>query len=104
MGLLRRRPLVRGAMLAGGATMAYRAGQRRQATTEHEYEQDQAIAGYSQAQAPPPPPEYAAPAAPAAPTSEADKVQALASLKDLLDQGAISQAEFDAEKQKLLGV
>jgi hypothetical protein len=27
---------------------------------------------------------------PAAPTSEADKVQALADLKDLLDQGAIS--------------
>jgi hypothetical protein len=91
-------------MLAGGAAVAYHAGQRRQAATEHEYEQDEAIAGYSQAPAaPPPPPAYAAPAAPAAPTSEADKVQALANLKELLDQGAISQAEFDAEKQKLLG-
>ena len=36
------------------------------------------------------------------PMSEADRVNALKNLKDLLDAGALTQAEFDAQKQKLL--
>jgi hypothetical protein len=34
--------------------------------------------------------------------SEADRIQALKNLKDLLDTGVLTQAEFDAQKQKLL--
>jgi hypothetical protein len=90
-------------MLAGGGALAYQAGKRRQSDIQHEYDQDQALA-QSQMQAAPPP-QYAppSPAPAAAPQSEAEKIKALADLKGLLDGGAISQAEFDAEKQRLLG-
>jgi hypothetical protein len=55
----------------------------------------------------------AAPPAPAAPQAEAaseapapaseDSYAALMRLKELLDAGVLTQAEFDAEKQKILG-
>jgi len=41
---VRRRPLLRGAMLAGTGAIAYRAGKRSQANAQHEDEQDQQIA------------------------------------------------------------
>lgn len=47
---------------------------------------------------PPAPP----PAAPAAPSSSPSPVDELQRYKDLLDQGAISQEEYDAVKAKLL--
>jgi hypothetical protein len=34
--------------------------------------------------------------------SEADRIQALKNLKELLDSGVLTQAEFDAQKQRLL--
>jgi predicted Zn-dependent peptidase len=34
--------------------------------------------------------------------SDADRIEALKNLKELLDSGVLSQAEFDAQKQKLL--
>ena len=34
--------------------------------------------------------------------SEADRIAALKNLKDLLDSGVLTQAEFDSQKQKLL--
>ncbi|HEV7459906.1 MAG TPA: SHOCT domain-containing protein [Solirubrobacteraceae bacterium] len=83
--------------MVGGA--GYAAGKRRARTEQHEYDQDAAIGQ----QAPPPaaaPPQAAAPA-PAA-MSEADRIQALKNLKELLDTGVLTQAEFDAQKQKLL--
>jgi hypothetical protein len=92
----RRRPLMRAAMVGGAG---YAAGKRRARTEQHEYDQDAAIGQ----QAPPPaaaPPQAAAPA-PAA-MSEADRIQALKNLKELLDTGVLTQAEFDAQKQKLL--
>lgn len=52
------------------------------------------------AQTPPPPP---APAAPAAPAAE-DPVAKLTQLKAMLDQGLITQADFDAAKAKVLGL
>ena len=101
----RRRPLMRAAMVGGAG---YAAGKRRARTEQHEYDQDAAIAQ----QAPPtaaaaaPAPAPAAPAAAPAPApaamSEADRIQALKNLKDLLDTGVLTQAEFDAQKQKLL--
>lgn len=92
----RRRPLMRAAMVGGAG---YAAGKRRARTEQHEYDQDAAIGQ----QAPPlaaAPPQAAAPA-PAA-MSEADRIQALKNLKELLDTGVLTQAEFDAQKQKLL--
>ena len=52
-------------------------------------------------------PQQAAPAAPApaaapASASDDDKFEKLTKLKDLLDQGILTQAEFDLEKQKIL--
>jgi hypothetical protein len=89
------------AAMVGGA--GYAAGKRRARTEQHEYDQDAAIGQ----QAPPPaaaPPQAAAPAPAPAPAamSEADRIQALKNLKELLDTGVLTQAEFDAQKQKLL--
>ena len=54
------------------------------------------------AAAPPPVPEQSA--APVAEASAApDSYEELMKLKGLLDAGVLSQAEFDAEKQKILG-
>lgn len=96
--LRRRRPLLRAAMVGGAA---YATGKHAQRREQHEYEQDQQLAGvqggYAQAPAPAPP---AAPAAPPAPAR--DPISALKDLKELLDAGVLSQAEFDAQKRKIL--
>jgi hypothetical protein len=100
----RRRPLMRAAMVGGAA---YATGKHVQRKQEHEYEQDQMLAEQQQqyaapapaAAAPPPPP----PPPPAAATaSSADRIAALTQLKSLLDSGVLTQAEFEAEKQKIL--
>ena len=79
--------------MVGGA--GYAAGQRRARAQQHEYEQDATLADMQQAPAQAPP-------AAAAPMSESDRIAALKNLKDLLDSGVLTQAEFDAQKQKLL--
>jgi hypothetical protein len=89
MVMRRRRPLMRAAVVGGVAYHAGKKGAMRQETAE--------------AQAPPPAqPQYQqpAPAAPAA--SGEDTVTQLTKLKDLLDAGVLTQAEFDAQKQKIL--
>ena len=94
----RRRPLMRAAMVGGAG---YAVGKRRAATQQHEYEQDAQLAEMQQ----PAPPAAAAPApAAAAPAvmSQADRIEALKNLKELLDSGVLTQAEFDSQKQKLL--
>jgi hypothetical protein len=88
------------AAMVGGA--GYAAGKRRARTEQHEYDQDAQLA---QQQAPPaaaPPPAPAAPAQAPAAMSEAEKLEALKNAKELLDSGVLTQAEFDAQKQKLL--
>ena len=85
--MMRRRPLRRAAVVGGVAAVAHHAGTKSG--------QAQAEAAQAQAQAPPPP----APAPAAAPV---DMVAQLESLKKLLDEGVLTQAEFDAQKQKLL--
>jgi hypothetical protein len=97
-----RRPLLRGAMIGGGAYLAGRAGARAQ---ERNYEaqaaeadQTERIAELESNQAPayqPPPPA-------AASGGGSDMVEQLTKLKGLLDAGALTQEEFQTAKQRLL--
>ena len=84
------RMLRRAAVL--GAT-AHVASNRGQARAEADQQQDAAAA-------PPPPVQDAAPAPAAAPAE--DPYGDLMKLKGLLDAGALTQAEFDTQKQKIL--
>lgn len=102
---MRRRPLARAAVVGG---VAYHAGKKGQQSRDAEAAQDQQIADLQaqqdQQQYAPPPPQYAPPpaAAPAASAGSDDMVAQLTNLKSLLDQGILTQAEFDMQKQKLL--
>jgi len=90
------RMLRRAAVL--GAT-AHVASRRGQAKAEAAAEQQQAEAPPMAEEAPAPPP---APAPAAEPAAAQDTYGDLLKLKELLDAGALTQAEFDAEKQKVL--
>jgi membrane protease subunit (stomatin/prohibitin family) len=92
--MMRRRPLVRAAMVGGGA---YAAGKARQRGQEREAGQEERLAALEQQSAPAAP----APAAAAAPGSD-DLVGKLKELKELQDSGALTADEFEAAKQKLL--
>jgi hypothetical protein len=94
MPLMRRRPLLRAAMVGG---TAYAAGKHVQRGQQHESDQDAQLAQAQQA-----PPPAAAPAPAPAASSAADRVGALTDLKGLLDSGVLTQQEFDAEKSKIL--
>ncbi len=98
----RRRPLMRAAMMGGAG---YMAGKHAQRSRYREEEQDARIAGLEQQQAPPPqavaPPPVAEPPAQAQPAG-GDLVAKLGELKGLLDAGALTQAEFDAAKARVL--
>ena len=83
------RMLRRAAVLGATAHVASKRG-----AAKAEAAQEQAAAA-----APPPPP--AAAAAPVAAPAE-DSYGDLMKLKELLDAGALTQAEFDAEKAKIL--
>ncbi|MGH3197714.1 MAG: SHOCT domain-containing protein [Streptosporangiaceae bacterium] len=97
----RRRPLLRAAVVGGGAYMAgkhkARASDQRAAD---EADQDDRISQLEQQPAPPqqqaPPPQ----AAPAAGPSMADQLEQIAALHQ---QGVLSDDEFAAAKAKLLG-
>jgi hypothetical protein len=88
------RMLRRAAVL--GAT-AHAAGKRGAA-------QAQAAQAQAAEAAPPPPvPEQAAATVVETPAAPADSYGDLMKLKELLDAGVLTQAEFDAQKQKILG-
>jgi hypothetical protein len=95
---MRRRPLARAAVVGG---VAYHAGKKGAQNAAAEQSQDQQIADLqaqqAQPQYAPPPPAAAAPEA-----GGADMVTQLENLKKLLDEGVLTQAEFDMQKQKLL--
>ena len=101
----RRRPLMRAAMVGGGAYVAGKHAQRGAPAGSRPERADQRAAAEQQdarrrrAYAPPPAaaPAAAAPAAPAM-----DPITALTQLKGLLDSGVLTQAEFDAQKQRIL--
>jgi Short C-terminal domain len=96
--MMRRRPLARAAVVGG---VAYHAGKKGQQSRDAEADQNAQIAELqAQQQYAAAPPPAAAPA-PSAAGSD-DMVAQLTNLKSLLDQGILTQAEFDMQKQKLL--
>jgi hypothetical protein len=98
MPFLRRRPLLRAAMVGG---VAYHAGRRAQEGREAEYDRDARIAELEERQATAPAPAPPAPA-PAPPAPEVDLVEQLERLGRLKEQGILTAEEFAAQKQKLL--
>jgi hypothetical protein len=103
--MFRRRPLARAAIVGGTAYAAGRhASNRQQAEAEQnqrleELEQQQYAA--PQQYAPPPPTPAAAPPPPAA-ASGGDPIEALERLGKLRDQGVLTDAEFEVQKEKIL--
>jgi multidrug resistance efflux pump len=97
MGLMfrPRRPLMRVAAGAATATVAYKAGQRRQQQNESN---EQAQNAYAQTQAAPPP------AAPSPAPATGDSTAELERLAKLHESGALSDEEFAAAKSKILGI
>ena len=78
--MMRRRPLRRAAVVGGVAAVAHHAGKNA-----GEAQAAQANQQYAPAQA-----------------GGTDMVTQLENLKKLLDDGVLTQAEFDAQKQKIL--
>ena len=93
----RRRPLRRAAVVGGVAAAAHHAGKKSGEAQANQQAQQYAEPQYAEPQYAPPP---LAPAAPSAGGS--DMVAELTNLKGLLDSGVLTQAEFDAQKQKVL--
>ena len=89
-------PFLLRAAIVGGA--AYHVGKKVQGGRDQDASQQQQIDDLQAQQA------QAAPAAPAAaaPASSEDSMAKLEQLKSLLDQGVLTQAEFDVQKQKIL--
>lgn len=96
----RRRPLLRAAVVGGGAYMAGKHMARNQgAEQQSEYEQNQRIDQLEQQQA-----QQGAPASqPPAQAAESPMVGQLNQLASLHQQGVLSDDEFAAAKAKLLG-
>ena len=84
-------PFLLRAAIVGGA--AYHVGKTRQASRDQDAAQQQQIDDLQAQQAQ---------AAPAPAPSQEDSMAKLAQLKSLLDQGVLTQAEFDMQKQKIL--
>jgi phospholipase/lecithinase/hemolysin len=97
MPFMRRRPLLRAAVVGGGAYMAGKHMANAQADQQYQdAAQEQRIASLEQQQAQQAP----VPAPRAAGPSMADQLNQLA---DLHNQGLLSEDEFAAAKAKLLG-
>src|SRR5262245_51364660 len=100
--------MARTAVVAGTATAVSNRVSRRQAgrwaeqdqqQAEHDYYQQQQYQQQQQQhQAPPPPPPAPAPAA----SGSDDLIEKLGQLGQLRDQGILTDAEFEAQKAKLL--
>jgi membrane protease subunit (stomatin/prohibitin family) len=95
----RRRPLLRAAVVGGGAYVAGRSmGRRAEQQGQAEADQDQRISQLEQQQAPPQPSQPA----PAAPDSS-PMIDQLNQLATLHQQGVLTDAEFAAAKAKVFG-
>jgi putative oligomerization/nucleic acid binding protein len=93
MMMRRRRPLMRAAMVGG---VAYHAGKRVQEGREEDYDRDARIAELEAQQAQP------AQAAPAGGGMTDNTIEQLGKLGQLHEQGVLTDAEFEVQKQKLL--
>jgi hypothetical protein len=92
----RRRPVLRAATMAGGAAIAYHAGKTSAANAGQGDAQPAEDAGVQQV----------APAPPASVSTGGPSEEAIAKLKELgqlRDQGILTDQEFEAQKQKVLG-
>jgi Short C-terminal domain len=97
MIMMRRRPLARAAIVGGAA---YHAGKKVQQGREQDAETDARLQALEEQQyAQPAPPPAAAPA----PAAGDDPVAKLKELAALHEQGILTDEEFAAAKQKLLG-
>jgi membrane protease subunit (stomatin/prohibitin family) len=94
---MRRRPLLAAAVVGG---TAYHMGKKGQQSRDQEADQNAQIADL-QAQQDQQQYQQAPPAA-AAPAADEDPMAKLTQLKSLLDQGVLTQAEFDFQKTKIL--
>lgn len=107
MFAMRRRPLLRGAVVGGAGYMAGKNAARRQQAEADQNERIAALEQQQQQQAPVPPaspPAAPAPPSPAAPAAGGDDTIArLSQLAELHKAGALTDEEFAAAKQKLLG-
>jgi len=119
--MFRRRPLMRAAVVGGGAYMAGKAHARNQAEqAQYQADQDARISDLeqqqaAQQQAPPqdyqqqqyqqPPPQYQQPPPPQAPPPAASSpmIDQLNQLATLHQQGVLTDDEFAAAKAKLFG-
>jgi len=100
--MFRRRPLMRAAVVGG---TAYYAGKKVSQSRQQTADQNAQIADlqqqqYDQQQQQQYQQQQAA-AAPAAPSRD-QQMEELTKLKQLLDQGVLTQAEFDVQKTKIL--
>jgi membrane protease subunit (stomatin/prohibitin family) len=94
---MRRRPLMRAAVVGGGAYVAGRSmGRAAEQRTQAEQDQDDRISQLEQQQAPPEPAQQA----PAAPQNSA-MIDQLNQLATLHQQGVLTDAEFATAKAKL---
>jgi hypothetical protein len=106
MPLVRRRPLLRAAAVGAVGYSAAKAGTRsaqneqQQQAEQGQYQQEQ-MAAQQQMVPPPPPPTYAQQPA-QAPAAAPDRVSQLQELAKLHDSGALTDAEFQQEKQRIL--
>jgi hypothetical protein len=105
-GLLR--GVARTAVVAGTATAVSNRVSRRQANRWNQqeeaqyYEQQQQYAAQQAQYAPQP--QYAPPPAPAPAPPAVDPIAQLQKLGDLKNQGILTEAEFEAEKAKILAM
>ena len=97
-GLLR--GVARTAVVAGTATAVSNRVSRRQANRWSQQNEAQAYEQQQQQQYYEPPPQYAQPAP--APVAAPDPIEQLTKLAALKDQGILTDAEFQAQKAKIL--
>jgi hypothetical protein len=93
MMMRRRRPLMRAAMVGG---VAYHAGKKVQEGREEDYDRDARIAELEAQQG------QQQPQAPAAGGMTDNTIEQLGKLGQLHEQGVLTDAEFEVQKQKLL--
>jgi hypothetical protein len=103
----RRRPLLRAAVVGGGAYAAGRHMARKSDEAAYaEADQNQRLADLEAQQQPPPQQQYQQPPPPppqAAPAQGPSMIDQLNQLNELRQQGALTDEEFAAAKAKLLG-